>query len=86
MVDEVEEAPRLAGQGNAVPQGRRGAGEIDQRDPGFAFDVRQIVERISMFWVELQSLFVAAFGFGDKKTVLECIGEVAICVGKIRLN
>lgn len=52
----------------------------------FAFDVRQIVERISMFWVELQSLFVAAFGFGYQKTVLECIGEVAICVGKIGLN
>lgn len=39
-----------------------------------------------MFWVELQSLFVAAFGFGYQKTVLECIGEVAICVGKIGLN
>ena len=35
-----------------------------------AFDVRQIVERISMFWVELQSLFIAAFGFRDQKTVL----------------
>ena len=52
----------------------------------FSFDIRQIVERVSMFWVELQSLFVAAFGFGDQKAVFQCISKVAICVWEVWLE
>ena len=34
-----------------------------------SFDIRKIVERISVFWMQLQSLLVAAFSFRDQKTV-----------------
>ena len=34
-----------------------------------SFDIRKIVERISVFWMQLQSLLVAAFSFRDQQTV-----------------
>ena len=34
-----------------------------------SFNVRKVVQRVGMFWMQLQSLLVAAFRFRDKKTV-----------------
>ena len=51
-----------------------------------SFDIRKIVERISVFWMQLQSLLVAAFSFRDQKTVFKGVCKIAVCVGEVWLK